>query len=155
MEASILAAPPNPRLQSAGGKAETVDPLTDGYLYNGEIGRSMTSVPADDPPVRPRVIRPTIIDENDGPCEICAAQRPGCCDYCGLDGKLKDGGLMCGVQSDNTKHVGNRGFQSPKPSHFHLLPIEGVNGRRSYWAELCYNCYRAEYKAVYGKDPFE
>ena len=98
---------------------------------------------------RPSFERPLIIDENDGPCEICAAKTNGVCGLCGRD---KD--LMCGVHSDNTKNVESGGFQSPRPSHYHLTPIDGINGRRAYWAELCYKCYQAEYKAVYGKDPF-
>ena len=115
--------------------------------------------------------RPLIIDENDGPCEICAARRNGVCDECGLDGrkcieaceaKCASGdrrehqsiGLMRGVHSDNTKHVGASGFESPRPSHYHLTPILGVNGRRAHWGELCYDCYRSAYITEYGKDPF-
>ena len=92
--------------------------------------------------------RPAIIDENDGPCEVCSSQVRGTCNKCGR----KD--LHCGIHNDHTKHLDGAGFQSPKPSHYHLVPVEGVNGRRAHWAELCYNCYKGEYVEVYGINPF-
>lgn len=127
------------------------------------------------------VRRPSIIDPADGPCEICAAHRSGHCDRCGLDGTqrkkaraaaepfkerdpdkyhtlmaeadLLPDGLMCSVVSDSTKWAEGNGFQSVKPSHYHLAPVLGVAGREAHFDELCIECYRKDYSAVYGTEP--
>lgn len=101
--------------------------------------------------------RPVIIDLADGPCEMCAlneernkeaskkAKKPvTTCFRCGE----KD--FTQGVHSDATKWMHSNGFRSVKPSHFHLWKGEsGANGKEAMWDELCINCYRKDYKAVY------
>src|SRR5678816_4468769 len=94
----------------------------------------------------PRVTRPTIIDPADGPCEICAAHKAGTCDRCGATEFFRE-------TTDHTRHMGDNGFQSVKPSHFHLAPVLGVSGRESRFDELCIDCYRKDYTAVYDTEP--
>lgn len=83
--------------------------------------------------------RPIIIDPSDGPCEICAAHKAGVCDRCEKKIKAKD------------PSMGASGYQSVKPSHFHLRQIEGIQGKAGFHDELCYECHRADRLAVYGE----
>lgn len=105
--------------------------------------------------------RPVIIDLADGPCEMCqlAAQRTA--EASKAAGRHKTTCFRCGesdfiqgVHSDATMWMHSNGFRSVKPSHFHLWRGEsGGNGKEAMWDELCINCYREEYKAVYNKKP--
>ena len=83
--------------------------------------------------------RPILIDENDGLCEICAAHRSFHCDRCGK------------VVDPRDVNMGKAGYQSVRPSHFHLVQINGIPGRRGIFEELCYGCHRADRFAVYGE----
>lgn len=80
--------------------------------------------------------RPILIDLGDGPCEHCAACKPAHCD-------------QCGGPVGSYENMGTAGFQSPKPHHWHLRPVEGVTGRQSVYQSLCLSCYRAAYSAAY------
>lgn len=93
-----------------------------------------------------KVERPVLVDPQDGPCELCAKHNDGVCDRCGAK-KMYD------KLTDHTRHIGNNGFQSPKPSHYHLSPVLGIAGREAYYDELCIDCYRKDYTAVYGTKP--
>jgi hypothetical protein len=80
--------------------------------------------------------RPTLIDERDGVCNICTLRRPGVCDDCGI-----------GIPT--YENMSGNGYQSPKPSHFHLEMVAGVQGRRAKYQELCKICYDALYERTY------
>jgi len=80
--------------------------------------------------------RPTLIDEQDGVCEICAKHKDGLCD-------------RCHKKIPVYENMGGRGYQSVVPSHFHLRAVEGNNGRAALWEELCAECYQKHRKQVY------
>ncbi len=84
--------------------------------------------------------RPILIDLGDGPCEHCAASRLFHCD-------------SCHEPIGSYENMGGHGFQSPKPHHWHLRPVEGVSGRQSVHRSLCLECYRKDFVAVYPNEP--
>jgi hypothetical protein len=90
--------------------------------------------------------RPTIVDLQDGPCEMCLFKPKGQCNRCAE-------GFYKGEQSDSIQNMGGNGFRSVRPSHFHLSPVMGIPGREAFWDELCIDCYRAEYRAIYQEPP--
>lgn len=87
--------------------------------------------------------RPVLIDPVDGPCPICEGYKKRgkkgehLCDKCGKPVKGHD------------ENMGENGYQSVKPTHFHLVPVEGLGGRRAVFAEVCKKCYDKERQAVY------
>ena len=80
--------------------------------------------------------RPILIDQADGACELCAVHKSGTCDHCGE--KIISGEWMAG-----------NGYQSPKPHHFHIKPVLGLQGREAVFSELCLGCYRLAHKEAY------
>lgn len=88
----------------------------------------------------PKLTRPVIIDPADGPCEICEAHRAGLCDRCEKKIKPQDASM------------GSSGYQSVRPSHFHLKQIEGIQGKAGFFDELCYACHRQDRLNAYGKN---
>src|SRR5262245_30622628 len=84
---------------------------------------------------------PPIYDIGDAPCKLCRKHKDGICDECG--------GPIAGKSHD--VNMGASGYQSIAPSHFHLKTIEGVQGKSSYFAELCLKCHKADRVAMYGK----
>jgi hypothetical protein len=123
---------------------EIVEPLHKWLAENDET-----------PPAKP--LAPTripLIDENDGPCEICAAWAKAkyiqdengrtigyTCDECG--NMIPNIGLMRG-----------RGFSGNRPHHFHLAYVGanaggGAIGRHVILQELCPSCYRKHRQEVY------
>lgn len=86
--------------------------------------------------------RPVLIDEADGKCHICSHHAPGHCDRCGER------------IANHLPHImGVNGYQSVRPSHFHIIPVGGFSGREARWEELCLDCYRCNYEATYHTDP--
>lgn len=96
--------------------------------------------------------RPTLIDESDGKCPICAgweAHKYGTdgeghtvyhCDNCGCDLPL-------------TPMTGGRGIQGVAPHHYHLRMINGTApGREGIHQELCLECAIALRLKVYPPD---
>lgn len=83
--------------------------------------------------------RPVLVDEADGKCEICDAHEMTKCD-------------ACGKKIPVYLNMGGSGYQSPKPSHYHIGVVGGVQGRRCKWSELCLECYKKEYLSNYGKE---
>ena len=83
--------------------------------------------------------RPVIIDPADGACEICQKHKSGKCDKCGKSLANKD------------PNMGQSGYQSVQPSHFHIKTVEGVQGRQAFFDELCYACHQKDRTANYGK----
>lgn len=81
-------------------------------------------------------MRPVLIDERDGPCELCASRKRQFC-------------AECGIAIPVYENMGGNGFQSVMPDHFHLRPIEGLSGREAKFKELCLACYQAHRKQVY------
>jgi len=91
------------------------------------------------------MVRPVLIDEQDGACEICAGWREN-----------TTAGRSCNACGDTLEQYLNmqgNGFQSPVPHHFHLRPVLGVNGRESIFAEYCVDCYLDAFKEKYPKAP--
>lgn len=85
-----------------------------------------------------QTVRPILIDSQDGPCEICAAHQPSVCDQCG------------GPYNPHLPaEMRAAGYQSPRPTHYHLVMILGTPGRKSHYAELCRSCYIGEWTRVY------
>jgi hypothetical protein len=87
--------------------------------------------------------RPIIIDVNDGPCELCAAQQAGVCYH-------------CRVPIPNYENMNGSGYQSIRPTHYHIemnMAISTLPIRRSFPVELCRECYRREWTYVYQTDP--
>ena len=80
--------------------------------------------------------RPILIDESDGRCEICAAHEPGLCD-------------LCKEAIPVYENMGGSGYCSPKPSHYHLVMVEGTPGRSARLEELCLDCYRQRHAEAY------
>lgn len=88
--------------------------------------------------------RPIIIDERDGACEICADWRTkpegfeGNAHFCN----------KCKEQLPQMLNMQGNGYLSPRPDHFHLRPVLGINGREALYAELCADCYLDIFKEV-------
>lgn len=85
------------------------------------------------------VARPVLVDEQDGACELCAAHEAGKCDG-------------CGKQIPVYENMGGNGYRSPRPTHYHLRAVLGVNGREAVFGEYCVACYRQAYKEAYPKE---
>lgn len=85
-------------------------------------------------------VRPVIIDPADGPCEICLARKAGKCDKCHKN-----------IKNDDPVNMGGSGYQSVQPSHFHLKSVEGIQGRQSFFAELCLACHNKDRASNYGR----
>lgn len=87
--------------------------------------------------------RPILIDQADGPCEICADR---------VTANEKAGRRLCtrcGAGFLNYQNMGGNGFQSVKPHHYHLEPVEGTMGRRCVWDELCHECHVRDRQEAY------
>ena len=80
--------------------------------------------------------RPTLIDERDGACEICADHKEGLCDNCGKKIAVYE-------------NMAGHGYQAVTPSHFHIAKVEGIEGRRAIFNELCQACYKKHRGEVY------
>jgi hypothetical protein len=99
--------------------------------------------------------RPVLIDEQDGPCEICrewASHKT----TLGKDGKAIYHCDSCGEPIPVLGLMGGRGFDSVRPHHLHLRGIgpSGIPGRAGVHRELCPRCYREDRAEAYpGLDP--
>lgn len=99
--------------------------------------------------------RPILIDEADGPCEICAEWAAG-------KHVLDENGKFLGYRCDECKQlikpfnpvVDPRGSHSVNHHHFHVVGVgtAGSPGRRGIVQELCLPCYVKHRQKIY---PFE
>lgn len=113
----------------------------------------------DDTPAEPAELvphpglgRPTLVDESDGPCEICAKW--------GEDAPKRDEtGLLvvkchgCGERITGMDHNSGRGVASCVPHHYHVTMVNGgAPGRKGVHSELCLECAIALRLKVYPPD---
>lgn len=90
-------------------------------------------------------MRPVLVDEADGPCEICAdwaaRKRTEAGRHCDA----------CGVAIPVLLNMFGNGYDSVRPHHFHLRGIgpSGTPGRAAVHRELCTDCYRLDFAAAY------
>lgn len=85
--------------------------------------------------------RPVLIDEADGKCEICSSwgEKEGNSKLCS----------NCKTVIPDMLNMSNNGYQSPKPDHYHLKPVLGLNGREAVFSELCADCYLDKFSEAY------
>jgi len=85
--------------------------------------------------------RPIIVDLQDGPCDICEDFQniPQLCKTCRVEALPEVGG--------------GKGYQSPKPHHYHLRKVEGIAGKVCVFSEACRECYRTLFRAAYPETP--
>jgi hypothetical protein len=86
--------------------------------------------------------RPILIDDRDGPCEICAKHKDGICD-------------KCKKKIPEYENMAGNGYQSVTPTHFHITSLEGITGRRSKHAELCVTCYQKHRAEIYPNEKWK
>lgn len=90
--------------------------------------------------------RPLLIDLADGACEICQEWNT-------LNSGTEFFCVKCKAKIPNMTNMDKRGYQSPKPHHFHLKPIGGIQGREAAFLEVCVDCYRELFKEAYPDSP--
>lgn len=92
------------------------------------------------------MVRPILIDEADGKCEICLGWH-----------ELNPAGskvrhcVVCHEAVNSLQEMQGNGYQSPRPDHFHLKATLGLNGREAIFSELCFKCYCDTYERAYGR----
>jgi hypothetical protein len=106
----------------------------------------MTAVPA---------LRPLLIDEQDGPCDLCAswaANKMGVDPDTGATYRRCDG---CGGRIPVLPQMQGLGYASVTPHHYHLrgLGPSRIPGRAGVFTELCPTCYAAHRHQVYPDEP--
>lgn len=69
-------------------------------------------------------------------CPVCKERKLGKCG-------------RCGIVMPEYSNMGRNGYQSPSPTHWHHSRIGGVPGFMAIFAQLCLECYRAEYALKY------
>jgi hypothetical protein len=89
--------------------------------------------------------RPVLIDQADGPCEICAEWAKRKYVQVAANGKIRydyrcDG--CDGIIPNVGPPANGRGIQACVPHHFHLRGVgpSGVPGREGVFQELCLDC---------------
>lgn len=92
------------------------------------------------------MVRPVLIDEADGPCDICKEWKS----LNNNENKVRVC-IQCKEPVNGLKEMQGNGYQSPKPNHFHLKATLGINGREAIFSELCFKCYCNSYQEAYDK----
>lgn len=100
----------------------------------------------------PGLGRPTLVDETDGACEICAG-------WAATAGQRDEDHQVivlcneCGERVTGMDRNGGRGIASCVPHHYHVTMVNGsVPGRKSVHSELCMDCAVALRLKVYPPD---
>lgn len=88
--------------------------------------------------------RPILIDQNDGPCDICETWSKNKLSPPDSSGKSHRKCDECAKIIPIMDGMWGNGIQSTMPHHFHLKAVNGwAPGREGIFQELCLECYIA------------